>query len=85
MTNLLPDIVDATDKYPEHPANLKAQQKQEEYEERKAHSNSGSNTHSGQGMEYVTRKNHSSRKDEEGKGHEVPHGGHGGSSIPNHR
>jgi hypothetical protein len=36
-------------------------------------SNSGSNTHSGQGMEYLTRKNHSSRKDEEGTFEEKVH------------
>jgi hypothetical protein len=35
----------------------KAASDQEEYEAMKAHSNSGSNTHSGQGMEYVDRKN----------------------------
>ncbi|KAJ9651320.1 hypothetical protein H2198_009386 [Neophaeococcomyces mojaviensis] len=66
--------------YPEDPKKLKAQQKQEDYEARKEHSNQGSNTHSGQGMEYVTKKNHSSRKDEEGQGREVPHGGNGGNS-----
>lgn len=35
----------------------KAQQDQEDYERRKEHSNSGSNTHSGTGMEYVDKKN----------------------------
>lgn len=54
---------------------MKQQQKHEDYEARKEHSNSGSNTHSGQGMEYITRKTHSSRKDEEGLGEEVVHGG----------
>jgi hypothetical protein len=32
--------------------------KDEEKQARKEHSNSGSNTHTGQGMEYVPRKNH---------------------------
>jgi hypothetical protein len=36
----------------------KAQQDQEDYEARKEHSNSGSNTHKGQGMDYVDRNNH---------------------------
>jgi len=35
----------------------KAARDQEEYEAQKAHSKSGSNTHSGTGMEYVDRKN----------------------------
>lgn len=35
----------------------KAAQDQEDYEAQKEHSNSGSNTHSGTGMEYVDRKN----------------------------
>jgi hypothetical protein len=35
----------------------KAQQDQEDYETRKEHSNSGSNTHKGTGMDYVDRKN----------------------------
>ncbi|KAK4943433.1 hypothetical protein LTR10_016924 [Elasticomyces elasticus] len=55
----------------------KQQQKKEDYEARKEHSNSGSNTHSGKGMEYVTRKNHSSRKDEEGHQREIIHGYNG--------
>lgn len=46
----------------------KAERDQEDYEARKEHSNSGSNTHSGSGMEYVTRKTGSSRKDEENLG-----------------
>lgn len=57
----------------------KQQQKKKDYEARKEHSNSGSNTHSGQGMEYVTRKTHSSRKDEEGHPHEIVHGGTSGN------
>ncbi|KAF2243383.1 hypothetical protein BU26DRAFT_570080 [Trematosphaeria pertusa] len=57
---------------------MKQHQDQEDYEARASHSNSGSNTHSGQGMEYVTRKTHSSRKDEEGLGEEVVHGGWSG-------
>ncbi|KAB5585132.1 hypothetical protein GE09DRAFT_1276740 [Coniochaeta sp. 2T2.1] len=32
--------------------------KEEEKQQRMEHSNSGSNTHKPQGMEYVTRKNH---------------------------
>ncbi|KAF2201627.1 hypothetical protein GQ43DRAFT_471623 [Delitschia confertaspora ATCC 74209] len=56
------------------PQTAKQQQKQEDYEARKEYSNSGSNTHSGQGMEYVTRKNHSSRNNEEGLGKEAVHG-----------
>ncbi|KAJ4371917.1 hypothetical protein N0V86_008471 [Didymella sp. IMI 355093] len=35
----------------------KAQQDQEDYETRKEHSNSGSNTNKGTGMDYVDRKN----------------------------
>lgn len=35
----------------------KAQRDQEDYEARKEHSNSGSNTHKGTGMDYVDRKN----------------------------
>ncbi|KAJ9629332.1 hypothetical protein H2203_001705 [Taxawa tesnikishii (nom. ined.)] len=56
------------------PQTAKQQQRQEDYEARKEHSNSGSNTHSGQGMEYVTRKTHSSREDEQGLGKEATHG-----------
>ena len=42
----------------------KAQQDQEEdYEARKEHSNSGSNTHKGQGMDYVDRNNHGGGND----------------------
>lgn len=40
----------------------KQQLDQEEYEARAAHSNRGSNKNEGQGMEYVTRKTHSSRE-----------------------
>ncbi|KAJ4127926.1 hypothetical protein NW768_008209 [Fusarium equiseti] len=40
----------------------KQQMDQEEYEARAAHSNRGSNKNEGQGMEYVTRKTHSSRE-----------------------
>jgi hypothetical protein len=36
----------------------KAQQDHEDYEARKEHSNSGANTHKGQGMDYVPRNNH---------------------------
>ncbi|RYP09665.1 hypothetical protein DL765_008365 [Monosporascus sp. GIB2] len=36
---------------------------QAEHEARKAHSKSGANTGEGQGMEYVSRKNHSSRNE----------------------
>lgn len=56
-----------------HKSAVKAAQDHAEYEARKEHSNSGSNTHSGKGMEYVTRKTGSSRKDEEGVGAEVVH------------
>ncbi|RYP37473.1 hypothetical protein DL767_002946 [Monosporascus sp. MG133] len=37
---------------------------QAEHEARKAHSKSGANTGEGQGMEYVSRKNHSSRNED---------------------
>jgi hypothetical protein len=64
----------------DNPASIaKREQKQEEYEARKEHSNSGSNTHSGQGMEYQTRKTHSSRKDEEWIPAEKVHGGWSGN------
>ena len=67
---------DSNDHFGERKSNksaAKAAQDQEDYEARKEHSNSGSNTHSGKGMEYVTRKTGSSREDEEGLGKEVVH------------
>ncbi|RYP77876.1 hypothetical protein DL770_006998 [Monosporascus sp. CRB-9-2] len=36
---------------------------QAEHEARKAHSKSGANTEEGQGMDYVSRKNHSSKNE----------------------
>jgi len=54
----------------------KAAQDQEEYEAQKAHSNSGSNTHSGMGMEYIDRKNiHGEEKLRRGPGKQRGEGG----------
>ncbi|KAJ4992415.1 hypothetical protein SVAN01_02124 [Stagonosporopsis vannaccii] len=60
----------------------KAQQDHEDYERRKEHSNSGSNTHKGQGMDYVDRKNAGAGNDVQRRreGGNEPTGAHGSVS-----
>jgi len=52
-----------------------------DYEARKEHSNSGSNTNEGQGMEYVSRKNGSSHDNED---IDMSKGGPGGGRLSKH-
>lgn len=51
---------------------------QADYEARKEHSNSGSNTHEGQGMEYVSRKKGSAHDAED---MDISGGGQGGGRL----
>ncbi|KAF2272271.1 uncharacterized protein EI97DRAFT_470500 [Westerdykella ornata] len=59
---------------PPEPKTAAQEQRMHDHEANTEHSKSGSNRQSGQGMEYVTRKTHSSREWEEGTGKEEVHG-----------